>query len=277
MDQYWTSFFVTCCAQGLLAASVAFSWGRAGVFSLGPALYFGAGAYGVALAGEHGVPRIIGIAGGVAAAVLISGGTSLLSLRRPGGVLRYAASTMVLAIIAQRIAVRAYDTTGGSNGILIDGSLSLMTVSLSVAFIGALLLSLVVVDRHLRPLLLTLRDAPEELIRLGRDVGLIRILIVIPCSGIAALAGAIYAPASGIVAPDVFSVTTSMQCLAWVVIGARRPLPAFVAAVALQTVELLLGSTFSDGYLLLVAALLLAAAVLQAEDLRFWRLGRKIS
>lgn len=273
MDGYLLSFIVTSVSQGVFAAAVAFCWGRAGILTLGPSLYFGLGAYGVALAARYDFPPSIGALCALACALLVCTLVSLTTIGKPGGILRYAACTMVLSLLAQRLTIRVYDFTGGSNGItlpslFINGSdfpLSIITTVTPVGVCLLLLLCLVVADWRFRSVLLTLRDTPEGFIRLGRDVTIARTAIVVATTFVIVLAGTLYAPASGIVSPEIFAVSHSMKCLAWVVIGGRRPHTAFAAAVVIQAFELLVGSAFSDWYLLAVAAVVLIASVLHAR------------
>jgi branched-chain amino acid transport system permease protein len=274
MIEYWTDFLAASAALGLLAAIVAFAWQRAGILILGPALFFGVGAYAVAFTLRSRGSWVVGASVGILSSLLLAWIVGRLTLSREGGLIRFSASVLVMSLVAEKLSVRLYDATGGSNGILVythpiglfvlsgdrNGAIGGAVITLSVAIAFLFVIYRVSISLAGRTLLY-LRDSPDELVKYGVDIGRARLAVAVIAAGVAAVAGAMYAPASGIVSPEVFSVSASMQCLAWIVIGGMNPLGAFVATFSMRIVEVQLGAAFADWYLLGIAAILVIAVL----------------
>jgi branched-chain amino acid transport system permease protein len=280
---YWIDLGTVCLSQGMLAALVAFSWGRAGVLVLGPALFFGLGSYAVALTFQYGGGFVLGISIGVAAACLLTVPIAATTLGRSGGLTAFAGATLVLGLVCERAASKWYSFTNGSNGILIPrrptfgldllfssagpDPRSLAYLLIVTAMVSVVLMALVYLDKsYLGIALILCRDAPDTIARAGVSVACLRVAVATAVAVGAAIAGGLYAPAASIVSPELFGVAVSMQTLAWVVIGGMRPLGAFVAACALRVMEAELGSSFSDWYLLGTAVVLIVGVLRESLE-----------
>ncbi len=279
MVEYWAIFAASTLAQGLWAAVMAFAWGRAGVLMLGSALFFGIGAYSTAISLHNGIMWGGGAAIGVLVAALVSWLIGSQLLGQEGGLIRFAASTLVLSLLADKLAIRAYSWTGGSNGILIYSNWlfgwgynsKIISATLVYTFITGIICTIIVLlfsffeNSIYGRFLVYSRDTPDSVVRYGISIGYVRLAVATVSSGLAALAGALYAPVAGIVSPDIFSVSNSMQCLAWVAIGGMNPRGAFIAACLMRLLEVQLGTSFADWYLLGIALVLVGAVLHHAR------------
>src|SRR5438034_3882726 len=109
-------------SYGILAMSLSFLWGQTGLLCFGQAIFFGVGAYAMAVTTTGLVPVAGGGAAiGLAAAVLLPGlsaliGGSLMFRGRGLSGAYFAIVTLAAAVIAER-AARHWDVLGVFNGL----------------------------------------------------------------------------------------------------------------------------------------------------------------
>src|SRR5207253_10581317 len=110
-------------SYGILAMSLSFLWGQTGLLCFGQAIFFGVGAYAMAVTTTGLVPVAGGGAAiGLAAAVLLPAlsaliGGSLMFRGRGLSGAYFAIVTLAAAVIAERVASH-WDFIGGFNGLL---------------------------------------------------------------------------------------------------------------------------------------------------------------
>lgn len=234
----------------ILALSLDYMWGRANVLSLGHGLFFGLGAYGMAIATTK-------LSWGSAAGLALGIGTAATLALVVGYFLMFAGVrlhffaiiTIALALIAGQIAVSWSSVTNGDVGILGVPGLRLEGMGATLDFSGetqiyyvALVLLCVTMLAcwlaYRAPYGLLLRAIGMNEFRaktLGHNTSLNLLIVFIIAGSIAALAGAIYAAAAGVVAPDLFSVVFSIEMLVWVMMGGRGTILGPVIATFLVT------------------------------------------
>jgi branched-chain amino acid transport system permease protein len=221
---YALSVLTDMAAMVLFAASLHFIMGPGGMASFGHAAYFGAGAYGAALAVKWlAAPMVVGLA----AAPLAAGLAGLLFgffCVRLSGV--YAAMlTLAFAQIAWSAAFQWVEATGGDNGILgvwpdawaAEGlRFYYLTLALSVG--GTLLLR-----RALRApfghALRAQRDNPLRAESLGIAGPRVRWLAFALAAAMAGVAGGLFAYAKGSVFPTFLAIPRSVDALLMVLLG----------------------------------------------------------
>lgn len=234
----------------VLALSLDYLWGKAHVLSLGHAAFFGLGAYGMAIAttklawgSAAGFALGIGTASAVALMVgyfLIFAGVRLHF---------FAIITMALSLIAGQIAVSWSSVTGGDVGILgvpglrfgladvvLDFSSPLSTYYVALAVASVTLLGLWIACRANYGKVLAALGMNEFRARtLGHNTSLHLLVVFVLAAALAALAGALFAAANSVVAPDLFSAVLSIEIIVWVAIGGRGTLVGPVVATFLVT------------------------------------------
>lgn len=280
----------------LLALSLDFLWGKAGILSFGQAAFFGIGAYSVAIVGPM-VPgdngAVAGLATGLGVAMLVSGTVGYLLIF--GGV-RGAYLTIVtlaLTLIARNVATSWASVTGGEAGLIgapppgisILGFSFVAATSLSQYLLVATVLAVVLVLVWLicrgRPglVLAAIQDDEMKVRSLGYDTSAHILFVFMASGGIAALAGGLYASVSGFVAPDLVGLLLSTQAIVHVALGGRGTLVGPVIATVLVTRLQQEVSSFSYAlWPLLLGTFFIAMVFLFPDGLLplFRRLGQRL-
>jgi ABC-type branched-subunit amino acid transport system permease subunit len=275
--QFASDYFVTilgiACVSGLFAAAVDFSWGRAGVLTLGAALYFGIGAYAVALGSAHRGSFIISVLYAVLLSISVAAIIGWVGLRgRDSASVQFGLVTLVASLAVGQAAISLYDLAGGSNGLVgvprpsfhigslvFDSGtgsryfyLVLVVVTLGFGFLHW------IDSGHFGRVATCVRRSGERAATWGYNPQAVRLFASVITAAMASVAGALFVPFVGIAEPSLFSLTPNMLVLVWIALGGQGTLVGpFVAASVLQIVQFVLGSRFEDAYLLIVGILLI--------------------
>lgn len=275
---------------GLLAASFAFVWGHAGIFSFGQAAFFGVGAYAYGAAGINLSPAtgetltalLLGtLVAGVAAAML----GYFIFYGNVGDVyvaIITLAVTLVLLTVMSSTANPKYRVgealLGGYNGmagippIMLGSGIALDTRQMfvfTVVLAAAVALALNLVRR--RPfgrILAGIRENETRTQLLGYDVRRYKLGAFTVGGLVAGLAGALYAAWGMFVNPSVFTLQQAALVAIWVLVGGRNSLlGAFVGVALVQGLSTTLGGSGGTwtpivlGSVLILVVLLLPGGV----------------
>jgi urea transport system permease protein len=283
---------------GMLAMSLALIWGRAGLLCFGQAMFFGIGAYAMAvstkgMAGEALASTYLGLllaigAAGLFAAVL---GYFLFWGRGLSGPY-LAIVTLAIALILERLLNNWY-ALGGYNGLLDVPPLTFATLGVGdeywdpasqfyviLAIAAAAYLGLEALLRSPFGILLSaIKTDPERAAFFGYRVMGLRVLVLAIGAGIAGLAGGLFAAVEGFVSPTLIGFLLSTEVLIWVALGGREVLlAAFLGAIAVRWIESSLADLFGDYWILALGLVLMASVVLLPKGLiatPLERLGRR--
>ncbi|MFE4228069.1 urea ABC transporter permease subunit UrtC [Arthrobacter sp. NPDC056886] len=248
----------------IVAVGIGLAWGRGGMLTLGQGVFFGLGAYIMAmhlkladasLFGGSGVPDFMSLYGTgnvpawwepfrdpvvtLFAVVLVPGlvalilGLAVFKRRVKGAYFAILSQALAAAFAVFLIGQQA--TTGGSNGLsgfrsffgfdLLDPSNKLMLYSIAAV---VLLLALAAVRQlmHSRfgELLVAVRDQEERVRFLGYDPAIIKTVTYVIAAVMAGIAGALFVPLVGIISPADVGVIPSIAFLIGVAIGGRATL-----------------------------------------------------
>ena len=280
-DAYLLDLVAIAMLFGLFAASVDFSWGYCGVLNLGSGLYFGIGCYANAYCLKHD----LGASTGTALGFLVSASTALAigiaGLKPKATNVQFGLIGLVLSLAARQISIGLYDLLGGSNGItnVQRPVFRYQTYTISfqnpvdyfwmVSVIVAIIVSGMrwVVHSHFGRILICVRDAPEKAESLGYDIYHTKLWATTITACVSSIAGALYAPLSGIAHPGLFGIIPNMLVLVWVAIGGQGSLLGpFLCAVILKLVESELGSNLENIYVLVMGVTFVVTVV-------FWPRG----
>lgn len=228
---------------GLFAFSLDFLWGKAGILSFGHATFFGLGAYGMAVVSiKSGIgPEFASLLGLTVAIVLAGTVAAVVGYFLIFGGVRGAYLTIVtlaLTIVAQSIAIGWAPITGGDSGLIgvpplgvSIGDLQLTLadpVALYYFVLGLSLLMLLglwaVCRGQYGRMLLAIQDNELRAQTLGYDTAAQLLMVFVLAAIIAASAGAIYATATGFVAPDMIGPLLSTEVIMWIAVGGRGTL-----------------------------------------------------
>lgn len=207
----------------LLAASLSILMGWGGMASFGHAAYFGAGAYGAALATLGGVPFPAALLAGILLAGLLAALIGRLALRASG--ISLAMLTLAFAQILWAIAFQWDEVTGGSNGLIgiwpppllaPKWAFYLFTVTLAGATLAAIWR---LAHSPFGYALRATRDHARRAEASGLDVERIRWAAFILSGTIAGLAGSVFVFSKGALSPDSLGIPRSVDALVMVLLG----------------------------------------------------------
>jgi urea transport system permease protein len=245
----------------IVAVGVGLAWGRGGMLTLGQGVFFGLGAYVMAMhlklsdAGATGVPDfmrlygsgtvpgwwepfrspVVTIIGIVLIPALVAFGLGLAVFRRRVRGAYFAILSQALAAAFAILLIGQQTTTGGTNGLngfrsffgfnLFDPVNKRMLFYIAA---GVLLAMLVIVWQLYRSrygeLLVAVRDQEERVRFLGYDPANVKIVAYVLAAVMAGIAGALFVPIVGIISPAAIGVVPSIAFVIGVAIGGRSTL-----------------------------------------------------
>ncbi len=264
---------------GMFAMSLSILWGYAGILCFGQAVFFGLGAYVMALVTKGMIPGItgpltatwVGILLALIAVAIFSTvlGYFLFYGRLSGPYLGIV--TLAISVIAERIAVNWY-YIGGFNGLIdipplsfagweIRGLNVLFYFILAVAF-GIYLLCGRILRSPFGTILAAIRDNEMRAEFFGYNSARYKITIFAVGASVAGLAGALFAPVTEFVSPTMLGFSFSTEVLIWVALGGKGVLlAAFLGAIVVRILESLL-SDFLTYYWIMILGLFFVVCVM---------------
>ncbi|TXG92917.1 urea ABC transporter permease subunit UrtC [Rhodococcus rhodnii] len=271
----------------IVAVGIGLAWGRGGMLTLGQGVFFGLGAYIMAmhlkiadaeLRGDS-VPDFMQIAGirelpgywvpftspvvAILGILLLPG---LVALLLGLGVFKRRVKGAYFAILSQALAAAfaillvGQQSTGGSNGLnrfrtFFGFNLNDPANKLMLYFIAAgVLLAVVALTRQLMysrygELLVAVRDQEERVRFLGYDPANVKLVAYVAAAFFAGIAGALFVPIVGIISPADVGVVPSIAFLIGVAIGGRATLLGPVlGAIGVAWAQSAFSETFPSGW-----------------------------
>ena len=270
----------------LVALGLDMIWGYTGIMSLGHGVFFGLGAYCMAMylklaassGNAGGLPDFMVWSGfdalpgwwaplanpvfacamvvvvPVVVAVVIG---FLTFLNRIRGVY-FAILSQALAMIMSVLLVGSQQFTGGSNGLtnfstifgasLSDPATKLALYYVTLALLVALFaLCLVLVHRRVGKALIAIRDSENRLRFTGYNTAFFKVFVYALSAAIAGVAGALYVSQVGIITPDDVAVAPSIEMIVWVAIGGRGTLVGpILGALLVNGIKTFASESFPD-------------------------------
>lgn len=274
---------------GIAALSLSFIWGEVGLVCFGQAIFFGTGAYAMALTSKGMIPLVpdwawlglaLSIIGGAAAGVLLG---AALFFGKGLRTAYFGIVTIAAAVIAERLATN-WRYIGGFNGILDIPSLPLPGGSdsadplagyilvLSCAFLSWLVL-LFFQRSPFGTVLRGIRCDERRVQSLGFSVPVYKLVALTISGAVAGLAGGLFAAQFSFVSPAVIGLALSTEILIWAAVGGKAVLfAAFIGALAVKWVEGVLSSAIGAYWLLVIGLAFIAVIVIFPQGL----LGRML-
>ncbi|WP_418277816.1 urea ABC transporter permease subunit UrtC [Isoptericola jiangsuensis] len=277
----------------MVAVGIGLAWGRGGLLTLGQGVYFGLGAYLMAMhlkltdAGPDGVPDFMLLYGTgevpswweplrspLAAVLLVVLVPAALAALLGWAVFTRRVRGAYFAILSQALAaafaillVGQQQTTGGTNGLngfrgffgydLADPANQRMLYLVA----AGVLLAMVAVVRQLNrsrfgELLVAVRDAEDRVRFLGYNPAAIKTVAYVVAAVMAAIGGALFVPIVGIISPADVGVVPSIGFLIGVAIGGRASLLGPVlGSIAVSWAQTSISEQFPSGWIYFQGAL----------------------
>jgi branched-chain amino acid transport system permease protein len=219
--------------NAILAVTLNFILGYAGIFSIAHAMFFGVGAYTAALvAMKLGAGFIPATLAGMVASGVISLALALPALRVRGEY--FVAASLGLQMLAVTIFSEWKPVTGGIGGVIGIPPASIMGFEFTdpLHFLALTLACLAFVVLVIRVLvrssfgrsLKALRDDEVAASAAGKNVAVIKTLAVVVACSLAAIAGSLFAFYLNFINVESFVLDVSVQVMAMVIIGGTATL-----------------------------------------------------
>ena len=288
------------CALALASMGIGLAWGRGGMLVMGQGVFFGLGAYAMAMhmkleaAGPGGVPDFMTLYGDgtmpfwwepfrsglftifaiLALPVMVSFVLGFAILKRRVKGAYFAILTQAMAVAFATLLVATIKQTGGFNGLnsfstVFGNNLFDPTVQKNIYRIaaGLVILFLLILWQLYRSrfgeLLVATRDAEERIRFLGYDPANIKLVAFMMASVMASIGGAMFVPIAGIISPTNVDASASIFLLAGVALGGRASLfgPA-LGAIAVGYGRSTLSENFPTQWTYFLGALFIVVVVL---------------
>lgn len=244
MFSYVVSLAVLIGINAILAVTLNFVLGYAGIFSLAHAIFFGIGAYTAAVAAmKFGAGFLTATLAGMMISGVISLALALPALRVRGEY--FVAASLGLQMLAVTIFAEWKPVTGGIGGLISIPPASVFGFEITdpVHFLVLTLICLALVLLVIRILvrssfgrsLKAIRDDETAASALGKNVAVLKTLAVAVSSALAAVAGSLFAFYLSFINVESFVLDVSVQVIAMVIIGGTGTLfgPVVGAAIVL--------------------------------------------
>ena len=265
LPDYRLRLLATAAMFGLLASAIDVPMGVCGVPIFGASLPFAIGAYAFASVARDGNRMLLAfVAGGIiAGATMAALSWVCFSLRLSP--LQFGLVTLLLTLSVEQFVSSSPRLLGGSNGIagISAGMVSDRIVIIVTLFAAVLLFSILLWVRQSQfgVLMRAVRDDARRSAALGYDTRGVRVLAVAVGAVAASIAGALFAPITGIVVPSLFGLSASLVVSVWIALG--RPGSSWgpaVVAVCYKLLQSELGSVLENIYLLVFGILIFGGA-----------------
>jgi branched-chain amino acid transport system permease protein len=266
LDEFKTGLIGLGLTYGLFALGLDVAWGRAGVISIGQAVFFGFGCYGVAVAEAGDYSGILGGGIGVILAMAFGAFIAVVGLRRAANPSTMAVLTLVTTLLAEKVARSWWAVTGGSSGIFVAPPESTaeyywICFAAITAVVG--LLWWFVLSRPLGNRFTAIQLNGQRAEHLGISTYRGRVIAFTIGAAISAVGGCLAAPWMSSVSPSAVGIAFSTQVLVWVAVGGRATiLGPFLGAIAATYGQDALASILGDSYLLLLGVLFIISVLL---------------
>lgn len=228
MLAYLQNLAVLICVNAILAMTLNFLMGYAGIFSLAHAVFFGVGAYTAAVVSMHVTPDVFVCA---LASMALSGALSL-ALALPALRVRgeyFVAASLGLQMLGVTVFSEWRSVTGGLGGITnipaptvfghaIDTSNGFFLLAIAFLAVVGVVLWLLVRSSFGRNLQ-AIRDSESAALALGKNVKAIKTLSVVVSAALAATAGVVYTFYLSFINVEGFTLDLSVLLMAMVIIG----------------------------------------------------------
>lgn len=236
IQPFWVNLLVRMLAFALLALSLDFVFGYAGLLSFGHAAMYGAGGYAAALLVMRVTPNpLVVLPAAVLVGVIVAAVIGWLSVRARG--IYFAMLTLAFAQLLYVVAftdlpatIAGVETvTGGDNGLYAIGAYELLGIGfdgrlayyfLTLGLVALSLAGLVrLANSPFGRVLQGIRENEERMEFVGYDVQRYKVVAFAISGGFAGLAGGLYVPFQSVANPELLHWTVSGELVVMVLLG----------------------------------------------------------
>jgi urea transport system permease protein len=304
LSDFRLNLLAKCLAFAIVALGLDLLWGYAGALSLGHGVFFGLGAYCMAMylkleatggklpdfmswSGLERLPAFwtpfksfpFALAMAVLLPALAAFALGWFTFRNRVRGVYFTILTQALVIITVTLFVGQQGYTGGTNGItsfktvlgfpLSDPGVKTALYYVTVAaLIGSFLLCRWIVGTRLGRVLQAIREGENRVRFLGYNPAAYKSFAFALSAALAGLSGVLFVFHVGIISPSMMGIVPSIEMVLWVAAGGRGTLVgAAVGALALNWSKSLISEAYPDIWLLFLGAMFIAVVVLMPKGL----------
>lgn len=282
---YMINQFSLLLVYGMFAMSLSLIWGYVGLLCFGHAVFFGLGAYTMAMITKGMIPGFSGfLASSTIGLIAAIGFNAIFALvlgwfffhgRLSGAYLGIV--TLAISVIAERIFISWY-YTGGYNGIssvpalkFADWELANPTSLYFFVLVVTLLIYVFlkrVVSSSFGAVLAAIKHNEPRAESFGFYTINYKIKVFALGASIAGLAGALFATVAEFVSPTELGFKMSTEVLIWTALGGREGLLAsFLGAVTVRLLESYLSETLAEYWVLILGLIFILSVVFFPQGL----------
>ncbi|MBR0999576.1 branched-chain amino acid transport system permease protein [Bradyrhizobium japonicum] len=228
MIAYLVNLATLVCINAILAITLNFIMGYAGIFSLAHAVFFGVGAYVAAfIALQWTDSLLLQLPAAMLIAGVISAALALPALRVRGDY--FVAASLGFQVLAATVFSEWKSVTGGIGGLvgIPPASIGGYAFADPAQFLGlagvtlalVVVLTTVIVRSSFGRSLKAIRDSESAALAFGKNVALIKTLSVFYSTAICAVAGVLYADYLSFINVESFTIDASTLFMAMVIVG----------------------------------------------------------
>jgi len=232
LPTYMVNGLIRAFLYAAVALTVDILWGYTGILTFGQSAFFGIGAYAAGLIFTHAGfgtgYAALALVAGIAVAVIVAAVVGWLAFYHGASPLYGSVITLVLPIVVTQILYSGGNFTGSSSGL---SGFESFDVSIEAWFwiAGAFLVVLTAfawlfVRSDAGRILVAIRENEQRCEYVGINVSRVKILLLVVCAAIAAVAGYMFAGVQMVVAPEYAGFVFGTELLIWVALGGRGTL-----------------------------------------------------
>lgn len=291
-------------ALAILAIGLDLIWGYTGILSLGHGVFFGLGAYAMALylkleasgdqlpdfmswSGLEKLPMfwapfanpLFAILAGIVIPMALAYLLGFFTFRNRIRGVYFTILTQALVIIVVTLFIGQQQYTGGTNGItgyhhIFGFSLGDPGTKLALYFVTLVTLALVfvftkwLVGRRTGRVLRALNDAENRARFIGYEPANFQLFAFCISAGLAGIAGMLFVLHVGIISPSMMGIIPSIEIVLWVALGGRGTvIGAVIGAIVVNAAKSGFSEAYPDGWLFFIGALFIVVVVFLPKGL----------
>lgn len=267
----------------IIAVGISLIWGYTGILSLGHGVFFGLGAYCMAMylkleASTSGIPDfmewngitelpfiwtlfenpIFAIGAAVLFPFMVAAIIGYFTFKNRIRGVFFSIISQAVVVVTVTLFIGGQHITGGTSGLtnfftvfhvpLADPSTKTMLYFITVTLLAVVMgISLLLTKTRFGRLLISIRDGENRLRFLGYNPAVFKVFIYALSAAFAGIAGALFVLQVGIISPEMMGIIPSVEMVLWVAIGGRHSiLGAAIGAILTNSAKSFLSESYPD-------------------------------
>lgn len=278
----------------IIAVGISLIWGYTGILSLGHGVFFGLGAYCMAMylkleASPSGIPDfmewngitdlpfiwtlfkspIFAISAAVLLPVLVAFVIGYFTFKNRINGVFFSIISQAVVMVTVTLFIGMQHITGGTSGLtnfftvfqvpLVDSETKRFLYFLTVVILAAVMgISLFITKSRFGKVLVAIRDGENRLRFLGYNPATYKVIIYSLSAAFAGIAGVLFVLQVGMISPEMMGIVPSVEMVLWVAIGGRSSiLGAAIGAILTNSAKSFLSESYPEFWTIFLGGLFL--------------------